>query len=134
MKRIIYTVLFAVLISGLSFSCGGDDEPEESCDGNDLADEFCSQLDIDLIATFCSDGKSNSYYTYNGEKYTCTGVEASTCADALTAITAKMRTDQPDCFAKSTEENEAAAKIILSETAKNLLLNVRLNSAMGKGL
>jgi hypothetical protein len=131
MKRLIYTVVFAVFISGLLFTCG-DPEPEESCDANDLADDFCSQLDIDLVATFCSDGESNSYYTYNGDKYTCDGVAASTCTDALAAITAKMRTDEPTCFAKSTPENYTAAKTKLSKTAEKLLRNVRLNS-MDKG-
>ncbi len=132
MKRITYTVVFAVLVSGLLFTCG-DPEPEESCDGNDLADDFCSQLDIDLIATFCSDGENNSYWTYNGETYTCDGVAASTCDDARSAMTEKMRTDQPTCFAKSTEEDFAAAKTKLSKTAEKLLRDVRLNS-MDKGL
>jgi len=132
MKKITYIALLAILFSGLIISCGEKD-PEESCDGNDLADDFCSQLDIDLIATFCSDGESNSYYTYNGVNYTCEGVEASTCTKALADITAQMRTDQPDCFAKSTEENYAAANTKLSKTAEKLLIDVRLNS-MDKGL
>ncbi len=133
MKRIIYTVVFAVLVSGLLFTCG-DPESKESCDANDLADQYCSQLDIDLIATFCSDGENNSYYTYDGDKYPCDGVESSTCTAARTAMIAKMKENEPTCITKkSSKENYTAAKTKLSKTAEKLLRNVRLNS-MNKGL
>ncbi len=131
MKKITYITLFAVLITSLSLSCL-EPEPEESCDGNDLADDFCEQLDIDLIATFCSDGEANSYYIYNGETYECDGVESSTCDTALDDITAQMRVDEPECFAKSGKESFKAAKTRLSNTAEKLLMDVRLNS-LNKG-
>ena len=127
MKKTTYITLFAVLITSLVLSCTEAD-PEESCDGNDLADDFCEQLDIDLIVTFCSDGESNSYYTYNGETYTCEGIDQSTCDTALKNISDQMRLDQPDCFVKSTPENFKAAKTKLSNTAEKLLMDVRLNS------
>jgi hypothetical protein len=131
-KRIIYTVVFAVLVSGLLSTCG-DPEPEESCDGVDLGDQYCSQLDIEIIATFCSDGENNSYYAYNNKNYTCDGVAASTCGDALDDIAAQIRTDNPGCSKKNTKENMAAIKTKLSETAEKLLRDVRLKS-MDKGL
>lgn len=133
MKRITFKIVFAVFISGLLFTCG-DPETKESCDANDLADDFCSQLNIDLVATFCSDGVSNSYYTYDGKTYTCTGVDASTCTKALADITAQMKIDQPNCFVKSTPEKLTAVKTKLSKTAEKLLRDVRLNSMMDKGL
>ncbi|NJO89652.1 MAG: hypothetical protein HC831_12430 [Chloroflexia bacterium] len=77
MKRINYTIVFVALISGLLLSCK-DKEPEESCNQTDIG-ELCTQLDIEILATFCSDGESNSYYTYNDKKYVCDGVDANTC-------------------------------------------------------
>ena len=125
MKRITYIALFAVLFASLLLSCT-ETEPEESCD----AEDYCEQLpDIDLIATFCSDGESNSYYTYNGVDYTCDGVESSTCATALSDISAQMMADQPDCFAKKgNKEGVKALKTRLSNNAEKLLMDVRLNS------
>ena len=125
MKRITYIALFAVLFASLLLSCTKD-EAEESCDGED----YCEQLpDIDLIATFCSDGEANSYYTYDGEAYACEGVEASTCATALDGIATQMRADQPDCFAKKSNiESVKALKTRLSNNAEKLLMEVRLNS------
>jgi hypothetical protein len=130
MKRIIYTVVFAVFISGLLFTCG-DPEPEDTCNAEDYCDK---RDDIVLNATFCSDGESNSYYTYGGEKYTCTGVDASTCDDARAAILAKMQDEEPTCFGKKNGEVDLTAiKTKLSKTAEKLLRDVRLKS-MDKGL
>ncbi len=131
MKRIIYTVVFAVFISGALFTCG-DPEPEESCN----AEDYCEKRDdIQVFATFCSDGESNSYYTYNGNKYMCDGVDVSTCTKALADISAQMAKDEPTCFTakKSSTESVKALKTKLSENAEKLLRNVRLNS-MDKGL
>lgn len=131
MKGIIYIAVFAIFSASLLLSCT-EPEPAESCDGNDLADDFCSELNIDLIATFCSDGVSNSYYTYNGETFECEGIEASTCDTAIANMTAKMKLNEPNCFAKSSTESLKAAKTKLSNTAEKLLNDVRLNS-LNKG-
>jgi len=127
MKTKNYFYLIAMVIGSILISCEGV-EDLESCDGEDLADTFCEQLDIDLIATFCSDGVNNSYYTYNGVDYQCDGIEASSCESALSNITAQMQKDEPDCFAKKKSTDFESANKKISIMAENLLLEVRNKS------
>jgi len=127
MKKISYIGLFALLFATVLLSCK-EPEPEESCDGNDLADDYCDQLDIDLVATFCSDGTNNSYYTYKGVKYECEGTESSTCDTALALITTQMKLDQPDCFAKKSRNDYETVKTKINERAEKLLMEVRLKN------
>lgn len=111
----------------ISFTSCGDTDPEESCDGEDIAEDLGCPVDVSIVATFCSDGETNSYYTYDGNNYDCTGVEASTCDDAIAAIGVQVLIDNPDCVTKKSADYDAG-KAKLSALAQNLLNEVRLQS------
>lgn len=119
-KRILFPVLMAAAVA---FSSCGDDDPDESCDGEDIGAEMCSN-DFSAIATFCSDGENDSYYTYNGEDFMCTGVAASTCDDALSQIAVKII--ESGC--ETGKSAEIAAKVQLTDMAEKLLEQVRKES------
>lgn len=101
------------------------EEDKETCDSEDLAADFNCPVDVDAIATFCSDGVTNSYYTYNGNDYMCTGVDVSTCDDALNSIGAALL--EAGCGTKKSGSMDAV-KIKLSSMAENLLEEVRTQS------
>lgn len=114
-------ILATVAIS----ACDDKEENEESCDSEDLTEDFGCPVDVDAIATFCSDGVNNSYYTYNGNDYQCTGVDVSTCDDALTEIGVALI--EAGCGTKKSGSIEAG-KIKLTEMAEQLLAEVRAES------
>ena len=58
-------------------SCDKQDS-KESCDSEDVTGDFSCPVNVNAVATFCSDGVNNAYYTFNGVDYECTGVGAST--------------------------------------------------------
>lgn len=120
-RRFLFPALMAVAVS---FTACGDDEPEESCDGEDLGAEMCSN-DFDAIATFCSDGENKSYYSYGGENFYCEGTAASTCQKALDDIAVKMIEDGCDISKKS---SVITAQAKMTKMAEELLNQVRLNS------
>ncbi|MDA3890861.1 MAG: hypothetical protein PF517_04265 [Salinivirgaceae bacterium] len=119
-RRILFPVLMAMAVS---FSSCGEDDPEESCDGENIGEEMCSN-DFSAVATFCTDGENNSYYTYGGDKFECDGVDANTCADALDAVAVKMI--EAGCETGKSAEIKAQAKI--TKMAENLLVKVRQES------
>ena len=117
----ILSLLFSVfVVLTISFSACEDTDSEESCNSEDFADDFGCPADVDAVATFCSDGVNNSYYTYGGEKYECSGVDASTCDSALTQIEEELISK--GCSSKK------SGKIALTKMAEKLLLDVRENS------
>lgn len=117
--------LWIMMILAVSVISCDKDEDEESCDSENLSEDFGCPVNIDAIATFCSDGVSNSYYTYNGNDYECTGVEASTCEVALTQIGVALI--EVGCSSKKSGSVDAGL-IKLSTMAENLLEEVRSKS------
>lgn len=123
MKAKKYVYLLAMILTFGLVSCETD--PGESCDGEDLSSDFSCPTNVDAVATFCSDGVSNSYYTYGGNDYYCTGVDASTCDDAIAAIGTALI--EAGCSGKKSGSIDAA-QLKLSELAENLLEEVRTQS------
>jgi len=101
------------------------DEDDETCDSEDLAEDFGCPVDVDAIATFCADGVNASYYTYNGSDYMCTGVDVSTCDDALNQIGTALL--EAGCGSKKSGSIEKG-KIELSAMAQQLISEVRTQS------
>lgn len=124
MKTKRYLFLIMMVISALVVSCADEKDPD-SCDSEDLSADFGCPVNVDAIATFCSDGVSNSYYTYNGTDYQCTGVEAATCDAALDQIGAALI--EAGCGAKKSGKIDAGL-IELSAMAERLLDEVRCQS------
>ncbi|MCB2196898.1 MAG: hypothetical protein KQH79_13640 [Bacteroidetes bacterium] len=124
MKTKNFFIWVMMILAVAVISCDKD-EDEESCDSEDLAADFNCPVDVDAIATFCTDGVNNSYYTYAGTDYMCTGVDASTCDEALNEIGAALL--EAGCGAKKSGSVDAA-KIKLSTMAENLLEEVRTKS------
>lgn len=124
MKLKKYLFVSFVACSALLSSC--DKTPEApSCKGEDLGKQFCQATKIEAVADFCSDGVNKSYYTYNGKKYECTGVEASTCSAAQEAIATEiMKID--GCVTKSNEGIDL--EVVLSKLAQEVLLEVKSES------
>jgi len=123
MKKKNLFVLLAFAF-GLTFvSCG--DVDTESCDSEDVSGDYSCPTDVNAVATFCSDGVNNSYYTYNGTKYECSGVEASTCDAALEKISAALIAD--GCSTKKSGSVEIA-NYKLSAMAEDLISQVRSKS------
>ncbi len=111
--------LMAFMALAMAFTAC-EETTEETCDSENFKDDFnCS---ADAVATFCSDGTNNSYYTYNGEKYECSGVDASTCEDAIAALGADLIAD--GCSGKKS----ATMDVKLSNLAQTLLSEVRTHS------
>lgn len=123
MKTKRYLFLIMMLIAALGISCNEDDD-EETCDSEDLAEDFGCPVDIDAIATFCSDGVNNSYYTYSGNDYLCTGVDAETCDEALNQIGIALI--EAGCSSKKSGSEAGFAK--LTSMAESLLKEVRMES------
>lgn len=125
MKTRRYFIL-AMMIFAVAFVSCEKDEDDETCDSENLSEDFGCPVDVDAIATFCSDGVSNSYYTFAGTDYQCTGVEESTCSDALNQIGAALL--EEGCGSKKKSGSLDAGMIKLSAMAENLLKEVRMNS------
>ena len=121
MKAKKYVYLMAMILAFGFVSCETD--PGESCDGEDLQEDF--KCDFEVIATFCSDGVNNSYYTYNGNDYYCTGVDANTCDEALASIGTALA--EAGCGSSKSGSIDAG-KLKLTELAENLLEEVRTQS------
>lgn len=118
--------ILAMMIFGLAFVSCEKDEDDETCDSENLSEDFGCPVDVDAIATFCSDGVSNSYYTFGGTDYQCTGVDASTCDEALNQI--GLALIEEGCSTKKKSETYDAGLLKLSAMAENLLEDVRTNS------
>ncbi len=114
-----------MVLAAIAVSCDKD-EDTETCDSEDLAEDFSCPVDVDAIATFCTDGVSDSYYTYNGNDYMCTGVEASTCDNALIQLGVALI--EAGCGTKKNSESFDSGLIELSQMAENLLAEVRAES------
>lgn len=123
MKTTRYFFMLAFAVSFTFVSC--ETENTESCDAENLADDFNCPTNVDAVATFCSDGVNNSYYTFGGTDYQCTGVEASTCDAAVQAIGAKLI--ESGCSGKKSG-SIGDASIKLSVMAEKLLEEVRTKS------
>ena len=120
-KNFLFPVLMAFAVSFTACEAISD----ESCDGLDLAeDDLTCPSDVDAVATFCSDGVSNSYYTYGGGKYECTGIEASTCDNAIRTISNKLIGE--GC--SSAKKSSSIIEVKLSSMAENLLIKVKSES------
>ncbi len=126
MKTKKYLWMLMMVLAVFAVSCEKDDDPIETCDGEDLADDFNCPTDIDAIATFCSDGENASYYTYAGTDYYCTGVEASTCDGAVTQV--GLALIEAGCGDKKKSGSLESGKIKLTQMAENLLAEVRSGS------
>jgi hypothetical protein len=125
MKTKKFFIWVMMILAVAVISCDDDDGDDESCDSENLAEDFNCPVDVDAIATFCSDGVNDSYYIYAGTNYMCTGVDVSTCDDALNQIGAALL--EAGCGAKKSGSVDAA-KIKLSKMAENLLEEVRTKS------
>ncbi|MCK9207863.1 MAG: hypothetical protein M0P66_12180 [Salinivirgaceae bacterium] len=123
MKATKYFFMLALAVSVSFISC--ETEDTESCDAENLSDDFNCPTSVDAVATFCSDGVNNSYYTFGGTDYQCTGVEASTCDAAIQAIGAKLI--EAGCSGKKSGSIDAA-NIKLTAMAEKLLEEVRTKS------
>ncbi len=118
-------LMFLAFVSVAFIAC--ETEDAETCDGEDIAEDFCPNLDISIIATFCTDGVNKSYYTYSGENYYCDGVDANTCNTALQNIGKQIIIDHPDCITKKSG-GVNLVYIKLNKMAENLLTEVRNKS------
>lgn len=118
--------MLAMMIFAVAFVSCEKDEDDETCDSENLSEDFNCPIDVDAIATFCSDGVSNSYYTFAGNDYQCTGVDAATCDEALNQIGVALL--EAGCGSKKKSGAYDAGMIKLSAMAENLLEEVRTNS------
>lgn len=124
MKTKRYFLWIMMALSVLIVSCEKDDDAE-TCDSEDFAEDFGCPVDVNAVASFCTDGVNDSYYTYNGTNYMCTGVDASTCESALSQIESILI--KAGCSTKkSGEVNPGVIK--LSQMAEQLLNEVRNES------
>lgn len=121
-QRLFFLIMMVLSIAIVS--CDKDDD-KETCDSEDLSEDFGCPTDVDAIATFCSDGVNDSYYTFNGNDYMCTGVDVSTCDDALNQIGAALI--EAGCGSKKSGSIEKGM-IELSAMAERLLSEVRTES------
>ena len=126
MKTKKYLWMLMMVLAAFVVSCDKDEDPIEACEGEDLAEDFNCPVDVDAIATFCADGVSDSYYTYNGTDYYCTGVEASTCDGAITQVGIALI--EAGCGTKKKSGSMENGLIKLSQMAENLLAEVRSES------
>jgi hypothetical protein len=111
------------VLAFLMVSCSPEDLA--SCDSVDLGDDLSCPSSVDAVATFCSDGTTNAYYTYKGSKYECTGTESSTCNDARSKISAKLI--EAGCSGKKSGSLNSV-DVKLSAMAEKLLLEVKSKS------
>lgn len=123
-KKILFVSVAVAFAFSLTFvSCSVVDS--ESCDSEDVSGDYSCPTNVSAYATFCSDGITNSYYTYNGTKYYCTGVEASTCDAALQQISAALI--EAGCSTKKSGSIQMA-NYKLSAMAEDLIAQVRSKS------
>ncbi|MBU8893522.1 MAG: hypothetical protein KOO66_12140 [Bacteroidales bacterium] len=125
MKTKKYFWMLMMVFAVFAVSCDKE-EDAESCDSEDLAEDFNCPVDVDAIATFCADGVNDSYYTYNGTDYYCTGVEASTCDGAIAQVGIALI--EAGCGTKKKSAGMENGLIKLSQMAENLLAEVRTES------
>ena len=118
--------MLAMMIFGVAFVSCEKDEDDETCDSENLSEDFICPVDVDAIATFCSDGVSNSYYTFAGNDYQCTGVAAATCDEALNQIGVALL--EAGCGSKKKSGAYDAGMIKLSAMAESLIDEVRTSS------
>lgn len=121
-KRYLFWIMMILAVMVVSCS---EEEDGESCDSEDVSEDFNCPADVDAIVAFCSDGVNNSYYVFNGTNYTCTGVDVSTCDEALNQIGVVLL--DVGCSSKKSGKIEAGL-INLTIMAENLLEEVRTNS------
>jgi len=128
MKTKKYLIWMMMILSVLVIACDKDDDPTESCDGEDIEENtaLSCPIGVETIATFCSDGENKSYFTYEGVDYYCDGVSESTCDDAIDEIIAILL--DSDCTTAKKSGSMEDVKIELTEMAKNLLEEVRTES------
>lgn len=124
MKTKRYFLWIIMAFSVLIVSCE-ETKDAETCDSEDFAEDFGCPVDVDAVASFCTDGVNNSYYTYNGTNYMCTGVDASTCESALSQI--ELILINAGCSTKKSSEI-SQGKVKLSQMAEQLLDEVRNES------
>ncbi len=125
MKKLRFLFLIIMALSVALVSCEDDDD-KETCDSEDLGDDFNCPVNVDAIATFCSDGENASYYTFNGNDYMCTGVDVSTCDNALNQIGAALI--EAGCGSKKKSVDIEDVKVELTALAERLLAEVRTES------
>lgn len=125
MKTKKYLIWMMMILSVLVIACDKDDEAEETCDSEDVSEDLSCPIDVNTIASFCSDGESDSYYVFNGNNYYCDGVSVETCDDALYDIGIALL--EAGCGEKKSGNIENV-KIKLSDMAKKLLEEVREES------
>lgn len=123
MKARKYFFLSGIALAMAFVSCEVEDP--DSCVSEDLSSDFSCPASVDAVATFCSDGVTNSYYTYGGSKYECTGIAENTCDGALSSIRNKLISK--GCSGKKSGSIEAA-NVKLSAMAEKLLLEVKSKS------
>ena len=121
-----YLWMLMMVLAVFAVSCDKDEDPIEACEGEDLAEEFNCPVDVDAIATFCADGVSDSYYTYNGTDYYCSGVDVTTCDDAIDQVGIALI--EAGCGTKKKSASMENGKIKLTQLAENLLAEVRSES------
>lgn len=121
-QRLFFLIMMVLSIAMVSCD---KDEDKETCDSEDLSEDFGCPVEVDAIATFCSDGVNDSYYTFDGNDYMCTGVDVSTCDDALNQIGAALI--EAGCGSKKSGSIEEGM-IELSAMAERLLSEVRTES------
>ena len=126
MKTKKYLWMLMMVLAVVAVSCDKDEDPTETCDSEDLAEDFNCPVDIDAIATFCADGVNKSYYTYAGTDYYCTGVESATCDGARDEVGYALI--EAGCGDKKKSGSIENGKIKLSQLAENLLAQVRSES------
>ncbi len=116
-----YLLIALLSVFALSFNSCEEEDPEESCaKGANMQEDW--KCEVPVYPTFCSDGVNNSYYQYDGKKYVCDGVDASSCTKALDEIAEDLKS-KGDC---------GKAKIYIEEDldvmATKLLEEVKINS------
>ena len=121
MKKYLFLMMAAA--GAMIVSCTTTDP--ESCDSTDFGPDFNCPTTVDAVATFCSDGVNNSYYTYGGKKYECTGIEASTCTAATDSIATILISK--GCSGKKSGSLKSM-QTELSDFAEQLLLEVKSES------
>jgi len=125
MKTKRYFLWMMMALSVMIVSCE-EKEDAETCDSEDFADDFGCPVDINAIAAFCADGVNNSYYTFEGTNYMCTGVDASTCDSALHQI--ELILINAGCSTKKKSGEISPGVVKMTQMAEKLLNEVRNES------
>ena len=125
MKTKKYLIWVMMILAAFIISCDNEDDAVESCDSEDVSEDLSCPTDVNTIASFCSDGESDSYYVFNGTNYYCEGVDVETCDSALYDIGIALL--EAGCGDKKSAGIKNV-KIKLSEMAEKLLEEVRTES------